>query len=78
MLRSTFRRHRLHSPDGRIKRRQRIEFVESGDIVLLLLLSWLMAYARRGDTGPNNPAYNTSKEAKRYRASSACLYTVKY
>ena len=37
----------LHSPDGRIKRRERFALVESGDIVLLL--PWLMAYtSRRG------------------------------
>ena len=37
----------LHSPDGRIKRRQRFALVESGNIVLLL--PWLIAYTRRGD-----------------------------
>ena len=34
----------LHSPDGRIKRRQKFELVESGDIALLL--PSLMAYTR--------------------------------
>ena len=38
----------LHSPDGRIKRRQRFALVESGDIVLLL--PWLMAYTSRRDS----------------------------
>lgn len=46
----------LDSPDGRTKRRQRIEFVESGDTVLVLLLPWLMAYARRRDKEPSSPA----------------------
>ncbi|CAN0583788.1 unnamed protein product, partial [Laminaria digitata] len=36
-----------HSPDGRIKRRQRFALVDSGGIVLLL--PWLIAYTRRGD-----------------------------
>ena len=38
----------LHSPDGRIKRRERFALVESGDIVLLL--PWLMAYTSRRDS----------------------------
>ena len=37
----------LHSPDGRMKRRQRFALVESGDIVLPL--PWLIAYTRRED-----------------------------
>ena len=34
----------LHSPNGRIKKRQRFALVESGDVVLLL--PWLMAFTR--------------------------------
>jgi len=37
----------LHSPHGRIKRRQRVALVQSGDIVPLF--PWLMAYTRRRD-----------------------------
>lgn len=46
--RSLFRRFLLYSPDGRVKRRQRFALVEIGDIVLLLL--WLIACTRRGET----------------------------
>ena len=51
----------LHSPDGRIKRRQRFAVVESGDIVLLL--PWLMAYTRRRDSRQRDAASEASEEA---------------
>lgn len=38
----------LHAPDGWVKRRQRFALVESRNTVLLL--PWLMAYTRRGDS----------------------------
>lgn len=38
----------LHSLDGRMNRGQRLVLLESGDVVLLL--PWLIAYRRRGDT----------------------------
>ena len=60
----------LHSPDGRIKRRQRFALVESGDIVLLLL--WLMAFIRGGDSRQRDAAQEASDEEKLKRASSAC------
>ena len=60
----------LYSPDGRIKRRQRFALVESGDIVLLL--PWVMAFTRGGDSRPRDAAHEASEEAKLERASSAC------
>ena len=57
----------LHSPDGRIKRRQRFALVESGDIVFLF--PWLMAYTRRMDSGQRDAANEASEEAKLERAS---------
>ena len=57
----------LHSPDGRIKRRQRFALVESGDIVLLL--PWIMSYTRRMDSRQRDAANETSEEAKLERAS---------
>ena len=45
----------LHSPDERVKRRQRFTSVESGDT--LLPLSRLMAYPRRGDSKQRDAAY---------------------
>ena len=62
----------LHSPDGRIKRRQRFALVENGDIVLLL--PWLMAYTRRRDSRERNAANEDSEEAKLERASSVCRH----
>ena len=60
----------LHSPDGRIKRRQRCTLVESGDIVLLL--PWLMAFTRVGNSRPRDAAHEASEEAKLERTSLAC------
>ena len=57
----------LHSPDGRIKRRQRFALVESGDIVVLL--PWLMAYTRQRDSRQRESADEV--EAKLERESSA-------
>ena len=57
----------LHSPDGRIKRRQRFALVESGDIVVLL--PWLMAYTRQRDSRERESANEV--EAKLERESSA-------
>lgn len=44
--------------------------MQSGDIVLLL--SWLMAYTRRGNTRLRYVAQKVSEEANLERASSAC------
>lgn len=55
----------LHSPDGRINRRQRFALLESGDKVLLLV--WLMAHTRRGDTRQIAAA----QEARKRRSSNA-------
>ena len=52
----------LHSPGGRIKRRQRFAVVESGDIVLLL--SWLMVFTRGGDSRQWFAAKEASEEEK--------------
>ena len=60
----------LHSPDGRIKKRQTFAFDESGDIVHLP--PWVMALTRGRDSGPRDAALEASKEAKLKRVSSAC------
>ena len=60
----------LHSSDGRIKRRQRFALVESGDI--MLLLPWLMAFTRGGDSRQRDAAQEAWEEEKLERASSAC------
>ena len=52
----------LHSPDGRIKRRQKFPLVGSGDIVLLL--PWLMAFTRGGDSRQRDAAQEDSEEEK--------------
>ena len=49
----------LHSPDGRIKKRQRFALVESGDIVLLL--PWLMMFTRGRDSRSSDAALDTSE-----------------
>ena len=49
---------RLHSPDGRIKGRQRSALVEMRDIVLLP--PWLMAFTRGGDARQRDPAQQPS------------------
>ena len=58
----------LHSPDGRIKKRQRLALVLSGDIALLL--PWPMAFTKGRE--PRDAALEASEEAKLERASSAC------
>ena len=60
----------LHSPAGRMKRRQRFALVESSDIVLLL--PWLMAFTREGDSRQWDAAQEASEEEKLERASSMC------
>ena len=60
----------LNSPDGRIKRRQRLSLLESGDMAPLLL--WLMAYTRRGDSRQRDTAQEASMEAKVERVSLMC------
>ena len=62
----------LHSPDGRIKKRQRFALVESGDVLFLLL--WLVAFTRGRNSWPRDAALEASDEAKLERASSACRY----
>ena len=62
----------LHSPDGRIKRRQRFALVESGYIVLLL--PWLSAYTRRGDSRQRDATQEASEEAILERAWSECRH----
>ena len=52
----------LHSPDGRVKRRQRFALGENGDIVLLL--PWLMVYTKRRNTRLKGVAQQYSEEAK--------------
>ena len=46
--------------------------VGSGDIVLML--PWLIAYARRGDLRPWRVAQEASEEVKLERASSTCRH----
>lgn len=48
----------LRSPDGRIKRRRRFVLMDTGDIVLVL--PWLIAYTRRGDSRQRNAAREAS------------------
>ena len=60
----------LHSPDGRIKRRQRFVLVESADIVFLL--PWLMVFTRGGDSMQRHAAQEASEEEKLEKAPSAC------
>ena len=64
----------LHSPDGRIKRRQRFALGKIGDIVLRL--PWLMAHTinRRRDWRHRDAANEALEEAKIERASSACRH----
>ena len=62
----------LHSPDGRIKRKQRFALVESGDMVLLL--PWLMSHTRRRDSRQRDAANEASEEVQLERASSACRH----
>ena len=62
----------LHSPDGRIKRRQRFALVESGDTVFLL--PWLIVYTRRSKKRQRDAAHDASEEAKLERASSVCRH----
>ena len=62
----------LHSPDCKIKKRQRFALVESGDIVFLLL--WLTTFSRGRDSRPRDAALEDSEEAKLERTSSACRH----
>ena len=62
----------LHSPDCKIKKRQRFALVESGDIVLVL--PWLMVFTRGRDSRPRDAALEPSKEANLERASSVCRH----
>ena len=50
----------LHSPEGRIKKRQIFALVDSGDIVLLLL--WLMTFTRGEDSRQRDTAQEASEE----------------
>ena len=54
----------LYSPDGRIKRRQRFALAKSVGIVLLL--PWLMAYTKQGDSSQRDAA----QESRRRRSSN--------
>lgn len=56
----------LHSPEGRIKRRQRFTLMDSGDMVTLL--PCLIVYTRREDTRPPD----ASQKASDGRAPLAC------
>lgn len=61
----------LHPPDGRIKRQQRFALVKSGDMVLLLL-PWLMVYARRSNLKRRDAAPEDSEEKEFEQTLSAC------
>lgn len=63
----------FHSLNARIKRRQRLALVESGDGVSLL--SGLMAFTRRGDTRKGHAAQEESGGSKLEGASSTCRHT---
>ena len=61
----------LNSLHGRLKRRQRFSLVESSDVILFL--SWLMTYIRRGNTRPSNCAHETSEAISMARVTSVSL-----
>ena len=62
----------LHSPNGRVKRRHKFAFAESGDVVLLF--PRLTAYTRRGNSRQRDDAQEDSEEEKLAPASSACRH----
>ena len=61
----------LYSPDDRFKRRQRFTLGESEDIVLLL--PWLIAFTRGGDSRQRDAAQNAS-EGKLERTLLTCSH----
>ena len=60
----------LHSPDGRIKKRQRFALVDSADIVLVI--RGVMAFTEGRDSRRRDAVLEAWAEAKLERASSAC------
>ena len=58
----------LHSPDGRIKRRQRVASAENGDIIHLL--PWRMAFTRKGDSRQRDRRTRTGVISVRGRGQS--------
>ena len=62
----------VHSPDGRIKRRNVFALVESEQIVFLLV--WLMPFTRGGDSRQQHAAQEASEEERLERASLVCSH----
>lgn len=61
----------LHSPDGRIKSRQRLALVEGVDVILLP--PWLIDYTWRGSTRPTNAAQEAFAQSKHGRRQRVAL-----